>query len=75
MRVGIVGAGPTGVSVAVFSSVEVLIFEKEAVGGLITNAWRVENVPIMLVSSREKIAERLKRSLEEFSIEVFSKRS
>lgn len=73
MHVGIVGAGPAGVSAAVFlkrCGIEISVFEKESVGGLIANAWRVENVPIISPCSGEEIARSLKMSLNEFSINV-----
>ncbi|MGJ8455740.1 NAD(P)/FAD-dependent oxidoreductase [Pseudothermotoga sp. U03pept] len=72
MHVGIVGAGPAGVSAAVFlkrCGARVTIFEKNSVGGLITNAWRIENVPFMTACGGEKVAERLKQALHEHSID------
>ncbi|KAF2958011.1 hypothetical protein AS159_06385 [Thermotoga sp. Ku-13t] len=68
MRVGVVGAGPAGVTAAVFLSrygVEVTIFEKEEVGGLIVNAWRIENLPVFSPCSGEDLAKVLKERLEE----------
>jgi len=73
MHVGIVGAGPAGVSAAVFlkrCGVRVTIFEKSSVGGLITNAWRIENIPFMTACRGEKVAERLKQALHEHSIDL-----
>lgn len=68
MRVGIVGAGPAGVTAAVFLSrydVEVIVFEKEEVGGLIANAWRIENLPVFSPCSGEDLVKVLKERLEE----------
>ncbi len=68
MRVGIVGAGPAGVTAAVFLSrygVEVTVFEKEEVGGLIVNAWRIENLPVLSPCSGEDLVKVLKERLEE----------
>lgn len=68
MRVAVVGAGPAGVAAAVFLSrydVEVTVFEKEEVGGLIVNAWRIENLPLFSPCSGEDLVKVLKERLEE----------
>ncbi len=73
MRVGIVGAGPAGIAAAVFLTrygFEVVVFEKEEVGGLIRNAYRVVNIPYLLPLSGEEIVEILKRKVEEFNVKI-----
>lgn len=73
MRVGIVGAGPAGVTAAVFLSrygIDVTIFEKEEIGGLIANAWRIENLPILSPCSGEELIAVLRKRLEESRVKV-----
>ncbi|WP_448536187.1 NAD(P)/FAD-dependent oxidoreductase [Pseudothermotoga sp.] len=73
MRVGIVGAGPAGVTAAVFLSrygIDVTIFEKEEIGGLIANAWRVENLPVVFPCSGEELVAVLRKRLEESKVIV-----
>ena len=68
MRVAIVGAGPAGITAAVFLKrydFDVTVFEKEEIGGLIRNAWRIENLPIISPCSGEELAEVLKARLLE----------
>jgi thioredoxin reductase len=74
--IAIVGAGPAGVSTAVqlkrfgFSP---LIFEKNTVGGLLHNAFFIENYPGFPggVSGTEMCA-RLQRHLDQYDIEVIN---
>ncbi|WP_448522362.1 NAD(P)/FAD-dependent oxidoreductase [Pseudothermotoga sp.] len=73
MRVGIVGAGPAGVTAAVFLSrygIDVTIFEREEIGGLIANAWQIENLPILPVCSGEELVAFLRKRLEESKAKV-----
>lgn len=73
MRVAVVGAGPAGVAAAIFLKrygVQVDLFERDRVGGLITNAWRIENIPFIDPCPGEKIIELLQESLRKFSIET-----
>lgn len=73
MRVAIVGAGPAGVAAAIFLKrygIQLDLFEKDQVGGLIANAWRVENIPFFDPCPGEKIVELLQRNLRYFSIEI-----
>lgn len=68
MRVGIVGAGPAGVAAAVFLrryNVEVVVFEKNRVGGLLRNAYLIENFPIFPPAPGEKVCETLESRLME----------
>lgn len=73
MRFGIVGAGPAGITAAVFLSrygFHVTVFEKDAVGGLIVNAWRVENFPVFYPLSGEALVKILQDRLFSTSAEV-----
>ncbi|AMW31959.1 NAD(P)/FAD-dependent oxidoreductase [Fervidobacterium islandicum] len=73
MKVGIIGGGPAGVACAVLLKrygVDVTIYEKEEIGGLIRNAWRVENFPPVGFISGIEFANRLKWYVEEYKIEV-----
>ncbi|PLV58726.1 NAD(P)/FAD-dependent oxidoreductase [Thermotoga sp. KOL6] len=66
MRVGIVGAGPAGVASAVFLrryNVDVVVFEKERVGGLLYNAYLVENFPVFKPLPGKEICHILKERL------------
>ncbi len=76
MRIAVIGAGPAGVAAAVFlkrCNIDTVVFEKDQIGGLIKNAWRVENIPFLPACSGEKIAEILEKSLKDFSIPVIFK--
>ncbi len=47
-KVAIIGAGPGGIAAAIQLkryNLEPLVFEKDIVGGLLQNAWQVENYP------------------------------
>jgi len=50
MRIGIVGAGPSGVAAGIFLKrygYEVELFEREEIGGLIKNAYKVVNLSLI----------------------------
>jgi len=71
MRVGIVGAGPAGIAAGIFLTrygFEVVVFEKDEVGGLIRNAYRVVNIPYLLPLSGEEIVETIKGRIKEFNL-------
>ncbi len=73
MRIGIVGAGPAGVSAALLLSryeFNITVFEKESIGGLITNAWRIENFPVFYPITGEKMAEILRDRLTSSPVKV-----
>jgi len=73
VRVAVIGAGPAGTAAAVFLKrygVRVDLFEKDQVGGLIANAWRIENIPFIDPCPGEKIVEILQENLRKFSIEI-----
>ncbi|AEH51500.1 NAD(P)/FAD-dependent oxidoreductase [Pseudothermotoga thermarum] len=73
MHVGVVGAGPAGISAALFLSrynFDVTLFEKDTIGGLIINAWKVENFPVFHPLSGEEIAQILKARLMESPVKV-----
>lgn len=62
ISVGIIGAGPAGISAAVQlcrSDFPVTLFEGGKPGGLIRNAWRVENLPVCPVTSGPQVADQL----------------
>ncbi|WP_448374640.1 NAD(P)/FAD-dependent oxidoreductase [Fervidobacterium sp.] len=73
MNVAIVGGGPAGVACAVLLKrygINATIYEKHEIGGLIRNAWRVENFPPIGFLSGREFAENLKRYVEEYKINV-----
>ncbi|QTA37491.1 NAD(P)/FAD-dependent oxidoreductase [Thermosipho ferrireducens] len=72
-RIGIVGAGPAGISAGIFLkryNFNVTIFEKKAIGGLISNAWRVENIPIMEPASGETIVNMFKKYISLYNVPI-----
>ncbi|SHH37210.1 NAD(P)/FAD-dependent oxidoreductase [Thermosipho atlanticus] len=73
MRVGVVGGGPGGIATAVFLKrygIDVIIFEKKELGGLLNNAWRVENIPLIKPSSGSEIVSLMKRYVKLYEIDV-----
>jgi thioredoxin reductase len=73
MRIGIVGAGPSGVAAGIFLKrygYEVELFEREEIGGLIKNAYKVVNIPYLQPMSGEEIVEIIKRRVKEFALSV-----
>ncbi len=73
MLISIIGGGPAGVSCAILLKryrMNVVIYEKRQVGGLITNAWSVENFPLIEPASGEFLAEKLKKAIERYNIPV-----
>lgn len=73
MQVGIIGAGPAGISAAVFLKrygIDVALFEKKRIGGLINNAWRVENIPFFQPLPGKKIVENMKSYLELYNVNI-----
>lgn len=73
--VGVVGAGPAGVAASVMLKrygIEVLLFERRTIGGLLNNAWRVDNFPPLGPASGEDLCKMLKAHLERNKISVMS---
>ncbi|MBO8160799.1 MAG: NAD(P)/FAD-dependent oxidoreductase [Thermosipho sp. (in: Bacteria)] len=73
MQIGIIGGGPAGIAAGVFLkryNINVVIFEKEELGGLLNNAWRVENIPFIKPTSGEKIVDLMKNYVELYKIDV-----
>ncbi|MBT1248638.1 MULTISPECIES: NAD(P)/FAD-dependent oxidoreductase [unclassified Thermosipho (in: thermotogales)] len=73
MRVGIVGGGPAGISAAVFLKrygIDCTIFEKKQLGGMLINAWRVENIPIFKPASGKDIVKNMVSFLNLYKVEV-----
>jgi thioredoxin reductase len=73
LKVAIAGGGPAGISCAVLLKrygMNVTIYEKDEVGGLIRNAWRVENFPPVGFISGKEFADKLRWYIKEYNIEV-----
>lgn len=73
MKIAVVGGGPAGVSCASFLKrygANVIIYEKRVIGGLIENAWCVENFPLVEPSSGVVLANRLRKIVKENNIQV-----
>ncbi len=69
----IVGGGPAGLSCALMLKrygISARIFEKEEIGGLIRNAWRVENIPLMPARSGAEIVAEFKRLIDINGLEI-----
>jgi thioredoxin reductase (NADPH) len=68
MHIGIVGAGPAGVAAASYLArcgEAVTIYEKDEVGGLLANAWKVENFPLVEPLDGPALVGKLRRRLED----------
>lgn len=77
IAVGIIGAGPAGISAAVQlcrSDFPVRLFEGGTPGGLIRNAWRVENLSVCPAAPGSMVADRLAASLEQSGAELVRSR-
>lgn len=73
MNVAVIGGGPAGVACASLLkryNVDVTIYEKRSIGGLIENAWCVENFPLVEPSSGVELARKLRRLVEFSGINV-----
>jgi len=73
VQVGIVGGGPAGISAATFlkrAGVNVIIFEKKRLGGLLNNAWRVENIPIIVPQSGKELTKKMISHLKLYKVDV-----
>lgn len=73
MRVGIVGGGPAGISAAIFLKrygIDCTVFEKKSLGGLLRNAWRVENIPLFKPTSGEDIVKIMNSYLKIYDVKV-----
>ena len=71
MHVGIVGAGPAGVAAASYLArygASVTVYEKDEVGGLLGNAWKVENFPLVDPLDGPALVEKLRFRLEDPNI-------
>ena len=68
----IIGGGPAGIACAVQLKrygIDPLLFEKDDIGGLVKNAWRLDNFPGYPEGiSGEELAKKLKVHLERFDI-------
>jgi len=74
-RVCVVGGGPAGVAVSTMLkrySIDVILFEDREIGGLLNNAWRVENFPLLSPSSGEILCKKLKDHLSSHNVDVFN---
>lgn len=72
-KIAVVGGGPAGVSCALLLNrygINATVYEKRSIGGLIENAWLVENIPLFSPTSGEKIAQSLKEALKRNNIPV-----
>lgn len=73
MKIAVVGGGPAGVACASLLkryNVDVTIYEKRSIGGLIENAWYVENFPLVEPDSGFGLARRLRKIVDESNIDV-----
>lgn len=73
--VAVIGAGPAGVAASIMLKrygIEVMLFERRSVGGLLNSAWRVENFPPLEPASGEDLCRRLKERLGRNSIGIIS---
>ncbi|ABS60347.1 NAD(P)/FAD-dependent oxidoreductase [Fervidobacterium nodosum] len=73
MLIAIVGGGPAGVSCAAFLkryNVDVVIYEKRTIGGLIENAWFVENFPLVEPAPGEFLVEKFRNIVKENNIDI-----
>lgn len=71
--VGIIGAGPAGISAAVQLgrwAIPLVIYDGQTPGGLIRNAWRVENIPVLPPSSGQKVRQALVSALKRSGADV-----
>lgn len=67
MVIGIVGGGPAGISCALILSrykIDVLLFEKREIGGLVINARRLDNIPGLTPISGKDFAVKLREDLK-----------
>ncbi len=73
-QVGIIGAGPAGIAAGVQLkrfNIPSIIFEKREVGGLIANAYRVDNTLLFPEGiSGKEFARRLKNYAERYKLEI-----
>jgi thioredoxin reductase (NADPH) len=73
MVVGIIGAGPAGVACASILArykIEVLLFEKREIGGLLNNARLIENFPGLPPISGKEFSLRLRDDIEKYHIPI-----
>lgn len=73
MSIGIIGGGPAGISAAVQlcrSDFRVTLFEGGVIGGLIRNAWRVDNLPVLPMTPGPVIAAYLEQRLHESGVQL-----
>lgn len=73
MKVAVIGGGPAGVACASLLKrydVDVTIYEKRSIGGLIENAWYVENFPLVEPTSGLELAKKLRNIVYEYGINV-----
>ncbi|MFH2034996.1 MAG: NAD(P)/FAD-dependent oxidoreductase [Candidatus Zixiibacteriota bacterium] len=76
--IAIIGGGPAGISAAIQLkryNLDPVLFEEAQIGGLLKNAWRVENLPNSPAGvSGRQIIERFKGNLEIFRINIINQR-
>lgn len=75
--VAIVGAGPAGIAASIYlkrAGIDVTLFEKDEIGGLLLNAYFVENYPgFPLGVNGKKLCELMKKHLIEWNIKPIKK--
>ncbi len=76
-KVCIVGAGPSGVAACTMMrryKIDVLLFEHREIGGILNNAWRVENFPTLDPVPGTVICQKLKDHLDMYDVPVIEER-
>lgn len=73
-KVAIIGAGPAGISAAIFlerAGFDVQVFEKDRIGGLLNNAHKVENYPGFPDGiSGPELIENFRNQLENWDVDI-----
>ena len=73
LDLAIVGAGPSGISAAIYakrSGLDILLFEKYIVGGQVVNAFEIENYPGYSLVNGVDLAFNYQSQLQSLNIEV-----
>lgn len=71
----IVGAGPAGMTAAIYASraqLNFVIIEKSFAGGQITNTYEIENYPGIITSSGFELATQMREHVEHFGTEIIA---
>jgi thioredoxin reductase (NADPH) len=69
----IVGAGPAGLSSAIYAArqkMKAVVFEEETLGGQIAKTYVIENYPGVMPTSGEKLANTFKEQVESLGVEI-----